>query len=212
MVERGSLLQSPAVAQAESGKAAPGGRTRILAVAREAFVARGFADVSMQEIADAAGLTKAAIYYHFADKETLFQQVIVEEVDRLCVGVAAELAIGPPLRAQIERVARFAFETSRGDFGRLLRDAHRYCAKERMWEIRDRVNHPYTLIREAFTQARERGEIRAVDIDVTMVLYLSMVGSQMKGAEYGPTIEKTPGELAAMVADMVISGIGSEKR
>jgi AcrR family transcriptional regulator len=193
-------------------KAGPGGRQRILDVARAAFIERGYADVSMQEIADAAGLTKAAIYYHFKDKEELFQQVLVEEVDRLCAGVAAELAAGPPLRGQIERVARFAFETSRGDFGRLLSDAHRYCAQDRLHAIRDHIQSPYALIREAFQQARAAGEIRDVDIDVTMVLYLSMVGSQMKGAEFGPAIEKTPEELAVMVADMVMRGIGTETR
>ena len=202
MVIRGTLLEE------RSGTVAPGGRARILGVARAAFIERGYADVSMQEIADAAGLTKAAIYYHFKDKEELFQHVLVEEVDLLCAGVAAELAFGPPLRDQIERVARFAFETSRGDFGRLLSDAHRYCAQERLWAIKDRVNHPYTLIREAFQQAQERGEIRDVDIDVTPILFLSMVGSQMKGAQFGPSIEKSPDELASLVADMVITGIG----
>lgn len=204
MIDRGAHIAMP-----EREKGAPGGRARILAVAREAFVERGFADVSMQEIADAAGLTKAAIYYHFSDKEALFQQVIVDEIDRLCAGVEAELAIGPPLHGQLERVARFAFESTRGDFGRLLRDAHRYCAGERLWTIRDRVIQPYALIRQALQEARERDEIRDVDIDVTLILYLSMVGSQMKGAEFGPAVEKTPEELATMVADMVISGIGA---
>src|SRR6478752_2845422 len=77
------------------------GRARILAVARAAFIERGYADVSMQEIADAAGLTKAAIYYHFADKEQLFNQVFLDEVDRLYAGVETHLAPGPPLRDQL---------------------------------------------------------------------------------------------------------------
>ena len=54
------------------GAAEVGGRARILQVARAAFVERGYAAVSMQELAGAAGLTKAAIYYHFRDKQELF--------------------------------------------------------------------------------------------------------------------------------------------
>ena len=46
--------------EAPGARAAPsGGRERILQVARAAFVERGFSAVSMQEIADAAALTKA---------------------------------------------------------------------------------------------------------------------------------------------------------
>jgi AcrR family transcriptional regulator len=210
MIDRGAVLETDISGQATApSKAAPGGRARILAVAREAFVTRGYVDVSMQEIADAAGLTKAAIYYHFADKEALFEQVLVEEVDRICLGVAEQLALGPPLRDQIARVARFAFETSRGDFGRLLADAHRYCGKERMWAIKDHVNHPYDLIRAAFEQAQQRGEIRVVDLNVTLALFFSMLASQMKGTDFGPKIELAPETLAGIVADMVMRGIGT---
>jgi AcrR family transcriptional regulator len=193
-------------------KGPAGGRSRILDVARAAFVERGFADVSMQEIANAAGLTKAAIYYHFTDKEELFQCVLIAEIDRLSVGVAAQLAPGPPLRDQIFRVARFAFESWRGDFGRLLADAHRYCASDRLWAIKDHVNHPYTLIRAAFEQAQQRGEIRAVDLDVTLALFLNMLAGQLKGPEFGPVIAKSPEELAGMVTDMVMRGIAAESR
>lgn len=191
------------------GDAAPGGRSRILDVARAAFVARGYADVSMQEIADAAGLTKAAIYYHFADKEDLFEQVFLDEVDRLCVGLVAQLAPGGPLRRQIERVARYGFEERRGDFGRLTADARRYCSSERLLAISDRVNSPYTLIRAAFAQAQARGEVRAdVDLDMAVMLFLGMVGSQMKFVETGLAREPSAEAFAAMVADMVMGGIG----
>ena len=190
--------------------AAPGGRARILDVARAAFIARGFADVSMQEIADAAGLTKAAIYYHFADKEDLFEQVFLAEVDRLCDGLVAQLAPGGPLREQVVRVARFAFQERRGDFGRLIADAHRYCSAERLLAIRDRVNSPYTLIRAAFAQAQTRGEVRTdVDLDMAVMLFLGMVSSQMKFVEIGLTREPAPEAFATMVADMVMGGIGA---
>lgn len=187
----------------------PGGRARILSVARAAFIERGYADVSMQEIADAAGLTKAAIYYHFADKEQLFNQVFLEEVDRLYAGVEAQLAPGPPLRDQLERVARYAFEYGRGDFRRLMADAHRYCGADHVIGMRERVHHPYALIRAAFARAREAGEIRDIDLDITTALFFSMVGGQLKGSEFGLAPAATPETMAAAVADMVLRGIGT---
>ncbi len=47
-------------------------RDRILLKALQFFVAHGYDGISMREIAEACGLSKAALYYHFRDKEALF--------------------------------------------------------------------------------------------------------------------------------------------
>ncbi len=47
-------------------------RERITQVAMHLFARQGFAGTSMREIAVAAGVTKAALYHHFPDKEALY--------------------------------------------------------------------------------------------------------------------------------------------
>lgn len=47
-------------------------RTRIQNEAARLFVASGYHGVSMREVAEAVGVTKPALYHHFADKEALF--------------------------------------------------------------------------------------------------------------------------------------------
>ena len=44
-------------------------RRALVDSAAEAFVDRGFADASLDEIARAARLTKGALYHHFAGKQ-----------------------------------------------------------------------------------------------------------------------------------------------
>jgi TetR/AcrR family transcriptional regulator, cholesterol catabolism regulator len=51
-------------------------RAEILARAGELFMLSGYRGLSMQHIADAVGLTKAALYYYFKDKESLFLAVL----------------------------------------------------------------------------------------------------------------------------------------
>jgi AcrR family transcriptional regulator len=46
-------------------------RERILDVALELFVEKGFDKTSLREIAERLGFTKAALYYHFASKEDI---------------------------------------------------------------------------------------------------------------------------------------------
>jgi TetR/AcrR family transcriptional regulator, mexJK operon transcriptional repressor len=54
----------------------------ILAAAKRAFLAAGFAAVSMDAIAREAGVSKATVYAHFAGKEELFGAVIGRECER----------------------------------------------------------------------------------------------------------------------------------
>jgi AcrR family transcriptional regulator len=56
-------------------------RNALLGAARELFGARGYAATSTEEIVSRAGVTKGALYHHFADKEMLFKAVF-EQVER----------------------------------------------------------------------------------------------------------------------------------
>lgn len=70
-----------------------GTRGRILAVAQDLFLQRGYHAAALQEIADRVGITKPALYYHFASKAeilaalldpltTELEQVFSEAVER----------------------------------------------------------------------------------------------------------------------------------
>lgn len=64
----------------------------ILDAAASLFIARNFADVTMSEIADAADVTKGALYHHFDSKEDLYLSMMhayLEETRALMAGVAA---------------------------------------------------------------------------------------------------------------------------
>jgi AcrR family transcriptional regulator len=64
-----------------------------VAVARERFLQWGYSGTSIATIAEDLGVTKAALYYHFPDKEALFLAVFDEYLE----AVAADLAALVPL-------------------------------------------------------------------------------------------------------------------
>lgn len=51
-------------------------RERLLELTAALFAEQGFAALSMREIARAAGLTPAALYHHFTDKDALYEAVL----------------------------------------------------------------------------------------------------------------------------------------
>ncbi len=58
-------------------------RSQLLEVALDRFAANGFHRTSMEEIADAAGVTKSVLYQHFGSKQTLYLE-LVERMGQSC--------------------------------------------------------------------------------------------------------------------------------
>lgn len=64
-------------------------RDRLISAARKLFAARGYAEVSVDEVAAAAGVTKGAVYYQFADKTDLFRAACDAVLDDIMAHVTA---------------------------------------------------------------------------------------------------------------------------
>jgi AcrR family transcriptional regulator len=91
--------------------AAPDTRRRILAVALELFSAHGYAGASMRDIAETMGMTKAALYYHFASKEQILDAAT--EPIRTEMAALLQLAAGPARPAPEQLLARLVDVLSR---------------------------------------------------------------------------------------------------
>ena len=77
-------------------------RRQLLDVALQLFAARGFHGASMDDMAEAAGVTKPVLYQHFGSKRELYLEVLDDVGNRLldAIGKAAAAAGGP--RQQVE--------------------------------------------------------------------------------------------------------------
>ncbi len=68
-------------------------RERILIETTRLFVQHGYHGVSMREIAEVCGVTKAALYYHFADKSDLLLAILnrhLQDVAEIVSGCCAQ--------------------------------------------------------------------------------------------------------------------------
>ena len=77
-------------------------RAALVAAARPLFAERGYADVGTEEIVRAAGVTRGALYHHFAGKEDLFLAVFEHVEDELLEQIGARVvasAANSPLAA-----------------------------------------------------------------------------------------------------------------
>jgi AcrR family transcriptional regulator len=83
-------------------------RAHILQMAAELFAERGYATVTLQDVAERASMTKGAVYFHYKNKEALAVAVVQEHYarwPRLLEDVAAtELPPYDALVAVLDRV------------------------------------------------------------------------------------------------------------
>ena len=158
-------------------------RRRLLDAALAVFASRGFDSATLDQVAEAAGLTKGAIYSNFASKDDLFYAMMSEQALRRAEAVRTALATRPE-GPDDQQAAR--------DIGRLLTQAF---TREREWQlvfldfwgravrddaIRARfLEHRRTVrqaiaerIEQALGRAPAAGEFTADEI-VTVVLALS---------------------------------------
>jgi AcrR family transcriptional regulator len=56
-------------------------RQQILSTAKNLFIEQGYRGLSMRQIAEAVGVSKAALYYHFKDKEQLLLAILDAYLD-----------------------------------------------------------------------------------------------------------------------------------
>jgi AcrR family transcriptional regulator len=100
-------------------------KDQILEVALSVFAARGFHETSMNDVAEAAGVTKPVVYQHFASKRALFLAIIEDVGDRMIAEITRATAEAEDGRSKAERgtVAFFRWVSRDRDAFRFLFDS-----------------------------------------------------------------------------------------
>jgi TetR/AcrR family transcriptional regulator, cholesterol catabolism regulator len=58
-------------------------RSEIVAIAGEMFATKGYANTTVREIADAAGILSGSLYHHFDSKESMVEALLRDFLDRI---------------------------------------------------------------------------------------------------------------------------------
>jgi AcrR family transcriptional regulator len=147
---------------ARSAKAAAR-REAILDAALDEFSARGFAAARLDDVAKRAGVAKGTIYLHFADKESLFQDLIRAEMVPVVGSLEAAFATDLPLRVIIEQAieifVREVYGTHRKQVIRMIiSEGPRFPALAEVY-YREVLARVLKAVRGFMRRALERGEL-----------------------------------------------------
>jgi AcrR family transcriptional regulator len=94
------------VATAAHAQATGGTKARIQEAALDLFVRHGYEKTSLREIADQLGITKAALYYHYASKQELLKSLTQPLIDEFEHVLGRHLSVCDLLTAYLDLLAR----------------------------------------------------------------------------------------------------------
>ena len=185
-------------------------RELILARAAALFAQRGYPGTSMNQVAEACGVSKATLYHYYRDKYALLVSIAEGHVDKLRALVDQVLAEGlapePRLRLLIGRIV----EEYAG-----ARDAHRVLTEDvRFLEQADRdriLGHERAVVAgfaKAVADLRPELAQAALATPMTMLLF-GMVNWMFTWLRPDGPVDHHA--LAPMVADLFMGGLPAVK-
>jgi AcrR family transcriptional regulator len=186
-------------------------RDQILAKASALFAQQGYTATSMNQVAAACDLSKAALYHYVRDKHALLALVAEAHVKRLEAVVEEVLAQPLPPEARLrELIVRFVREYSNAqnehrvltEDVKFLEDAER----ESVLGIERRVVNAFAEAVAAVRPALKPAELHK---PLTMLLFgmINWMFTWLKPAEDGQRL--THEQMAPMVAELFFGGLGA---
>lgn len=97
-------------------------KEHILETATDAFAAKGFSGVRIDELAQDAGINKATLYYHFKSKQEIFENVMERQFQRLWELLHVNIEAAQKPEAKMAAFIDAMFDRERRDVVLIVRE------------------------------------------------------------------------------------------
>lgn len=192
-------------------------RSEILDAAKKVFLAREYAAVTIDDIADGAAFSRATIYLYFKNKQEVYTGVLLRDLDQMISGLTESL-----IRTDTVRNNLFRMATAYMNFFRIHPEyfttlsffffpgRKEVLPEEASRKIELRLAEGISAIEECIRLGIERGEARPVDArSATLSLWGQWMGNAYlaitgQTAVYERTIEQVYADGIDIFLDGVI--------
>lgn len=182
---------------------------QILATAKSLFINKGYYGLSMREISEEIGVSKAALYYHFKDKEQLFLAILTGYLDEMETALNRIATDTASSKEQIRRFVEYvlAQPAEQRAITRLASQEINHLSQASRRAFEKIYREKFVGKVQAILQAgMEAGEFRVVQIEVATWTLLGMMYPYFYPAHTGA--KSVPAETVREVVDIYLRGIG----
>lgn len=180
-------------------------RESIIEAAVSCFARHGYRRTSMAEVARESGISRAALYLHFENKEALFRALCTRIHERLCDSAEAAAARPGSLEARLRGV----FEAKITEFFELLADTEHGAE---LLDVNNRLcgdistmgqKRFHKALVQLLIDAEENGETALEQHSLTPARAADLIQSAVVGIEFFVGSELTPARFRRDLAQML---------
>lgn len=182
----------------------------ILSAAEGLFLARNYADVTMDRIARGGGVTKGALYHHFPSKEDLYLRMMHASLARKRELFSRALASGRSCRERLGRLTRAFFELPKDEIAlmRLVRrDVNVFAPPVRAKLVRSYQACLPSLVEAAVGDGIRDGELAPADARLLAWHFIATV--EVTLGRHADGVFKDPGAKLDHVLGLFFRGAAS---
>lgn len=183
-------------------------KQRVLETAERLFMERGYAAITLRDLAEALGIRQASLYYHFpAGKEQLYIEVVTRVFERHRAGMEGAIhAAAPQLREALLAAAEWLGSQPSINFLGMMHADLPVLSQEGAQRVsRAAYAAMFGPLREAFRAAQTRGEAHVDNPDLLAGFFISL----MDGITFSLTQQNSLPRrvLVEAAVDLVLYGI-----
>ena len=183
-------------------------REQILARASKLFARRGYTATSMNEVAEACGVSKPSLYHYFRDKQQLLLEIAAAHVARLEALVEEVGAETHEPEGRVRRLITAFLEVYAGAQAehRVLTEDVRFLPPADRRRVLDGERKVVAAFADAIAEARPELRTHELDKPLTMLLFgmMNWMFTWLK-----PRGELSHADMAPVVADLFFGGLGA---
>lgn len=203
-----SSLDTEAAAAAPTDTLADGREAQLLAIARRLFAQKGYDATSLRDIAEAAQITKAALYYYFPNKDALYERVVIESMAALLAEAQAAVSRAPTPTEKVRAFLRASAESMEQRRDQWVAGSNAFwqagATGRRGLALQHRDDYE-KLLRDCIEAGIACGELRPVNPAIAGRLLLS--GLNQMSRWHKPSGPLRPTEVIDQYLDIVLLGL-----
>ncbi len=210
-----SVGRRPKTGQTESDT-----RAEILAAARRVFAQRGLDGTSVREVAEAARVNNAMIYYHFKDKQDLYRSVLSDSFSSMATIWNDEIfKTSASVKLKIQKYVEgfIRFQQVNEDLRRILAMEFAGSGRKSTWICEKYFADNYAHLTRIFREGIRKGELKKFDPSLAVasligVIVHNFILQPMAEHVHGRCVNLSPKKFGAFVTDLFFSGLALKSR
>lgn len=181
---------------------------QIILIATRLFARHGYEGTSLRDIAEEAKITKAALYYHFPNKEAMYQRIVLDSLRALIETVREAIDAAPTPMEKVRQFMLVSADILESDRDRWMAGSNIFwtVGESEYRKLNIALRNEYEeLLRTCIAEAIKAGQFRPCNVAMAGRMFLSILAHLSRW--HNPKGAMSPRDVVEQYLEMSFQGL-----